>query len=173
MLYFAHIYVQLSNSKFQRHSSEPACFSVWSVILDHTRSLIPDYPDQLVLISLSLSQSYIWGSLSVNCYLSASVFAWIAFMLSQIEHILIVNLAFGSPFDRGGHICIEFVDNCFEFSFRRTIIWRCTPRKANLTNCWSVDASNQIHRWAVVRFTTICTFLLLRRTWLHPTRKFL
>ena len=32
-----------------------------------TRSLIPDYPDQLVLISLS--QSYIWGSLSVNSLL--------------------------------------------------------------------------------------------------------
>ena len=121
----------------------------------------------------SISVIHLGKSFSKLCYLSASVFAWIAFMLSQIEHILIVNLAFGSPFDRGGHICIEFVDNCLEFGFRRTIIWRCTLRKANLTNCWSVDASNQIHRWAVVRFTAICTFLLLRRTWLHSTRKFL
>ena len=92
-------------------------------------------------------------------------------MLSEVEHIWIVNSAFGSPFDRG-HICIEFVDDCPEFSYRRTIIlandaqccgqtWLIIPARSKHqikpTCCWSLI---EYVEFAMLNTFTFTLFLL-------------
>ena len=94
-------------------------------------------------------------------------------MLSEVKHIWIVNSAFGSPFDRG-HICIEFVDDCPEFSYRRTIILANDAQCCGQT--WLIIPARSKHQfkptccWSLIEYVEFAmlntfTFILFYFTW--------